>query len=128
MEVLSESFPARPTAIRAARHRAAAYALDHGATDRLAATIALAVSEALTNAVLHAGLDQSANGIELRLACEPAGLSVVVRDEGRGLRPRIDSPGAGFGLPIIAGLADRLEILHPDGGGTELRMLFKLTG
>ena len=38
-------------------------------------------------------------------------LVVDVRDNGRGMVPRLDSPGLGLGLPLIAQLTDVLEIL-----------------
>jgi serine/threonine-protein kinase RsbW/stage II sporulation protein AB (anti-sigma F factor) len=52
-------------------------------------------------------------------------LTVVVHDEGRGMLPRPDSPGLGLGLPLIATLAESLE-LGTDGGSTEVRMTFRL--
>ena len=127
MPVLHESFPVAAAAIRAGRHRACDFALEHGATERQAADVALAVSEALTNAVLHSGAP-TPDGLELHLSCEDAELTIAVRDHGRGLRPRLGSPGAGLGLPIIARLARRLEITRPHDGGTEVRMVFALAG
>jgi serine/threonine-protein kinase RsbW/stage II sporulation protein AB (anti-sigma F factor) len=49
---------------------------------------------------------------------------VVVRDHGRGMTPRPDSPGLGLGLPLMTRLADAVQIsTHPEGG-TEVRMTF----
>ncbi len=49
---------------------------------------------------------------------------VIVRDRGRGFAPRVDSPGLGLGLPVIAALTRRLELQETPGGGTEVVMAF----
>lgn len=51
-------------------------------------------------------------------------LCVRVRDHGQGLKPRLDSPGLGLGLPLIAQLSARSEIISPKRGGTEISMQF----
>jgi two-component sensor histidine kinase len=53
---------------------------------------------------------------------------VQVADEGGGLAPRVDSPGLGLGLILIAQACDELDIIKREGGGTELRMRFGLNG
>ena len=87
--------------------------------------IGLAVSEAATNAVLHAYLEQGGPGpllLSARLMDDT--VHVVVRDHGRGMTPRPDSPGLGLGLPLMTRLADAVQIsTHPEGG-TEVRMKF----
>ena len=55
-------------------------------------------------------------------------LRVVVVDEGRGILPRADSPGLGLGLPLIATLAESLELGTGDNEETEVRMAFRLGG
>jgi len=87
--------------------------------------IGLAVSEAATNAVLHAYLEEGRPGpllLSARLMDDI--VHVVIRDHGRGMTPRPDSPGLGLGLPLMTRLADAVQIsTHPDGG-TEVRMTF----
>jgi serine/threonine-protein kinase RsbW len=51
---------------------------------------------------------------------------VVVIDEGRGILPRADSPGLGLGLPLIATLAESLELGTGTNEETEVRMSFRL--
>ena len=60
----------------------------------------VAVSEAVTNAVVHAYVDAPAPGeVEVFAKRDPDdGLEVHVSDEGRGMMPRRDSPGIGVGL------------------------------
>ena len=93
--------------------------------DARTADIALAVTEACTNVVLHA----YANGpgsMEVRAAEREGELAVTVRDRGSGIAPRVDSPGLGVGLPVIAAIADAVAIAAAAGGGTEVTMRFSL--
>jgi anti-sigma regulatory factor (Ser/Thr protein kinase) len=78
-----------------------------GMSEDARADIALAVSEACTNVVMHAYIDAPAPGAE-----------------GRGMLPRTDSPGLGLGLSLIGRLAQQLEISQNGARGTELRMSF----
>lgn len=88
--------------------------------------IALAVTEACANAVLHA-YAEGAGLFEVAAALSAGGeLVVTVRDHGTGMAPRVDSPGLGVGLPVMAAIADALEIDTPADTGTLLRMTFDL--
>jgi serine/threonine-protein kinase RsbW/stage II sporulation protein AB (anti-sigma F factor) len=106
----------RATMMRAARSL--------GADERMTKRIALAVSEAATNAVLHAYPDRRPGVLHASLAVCDSGVELVVADDGIGLTPRRDSPGLGMGLGIIAEVSDGLEIESHPGAGTELRMVF----
>ena len=89
--------------------------------------LALAVTEAATNVVLHAYRDRDEPGavlIEAKRFDEY--VCVWVRDEGSGLAPRVDSPGLGLGLGLIAQVADSADVRAPEGGGTEVVMRFNL--
>jgi serine/threonine-protein kinase RsbW/stage II sporulation protein AB (anti-sigma F factor) len=44
------------------------------------------------------------------------------------MSPRVDTPGLGVGLPVIAAIAQSVEIGTPENGGTEVRMRFALAG
>jgi serine/threonine-protein kinase RsbW len=101
------------------------FAADLGADERTRQNIELAVSEAASNVVVHAYRDRDDPGeIELELATTDGDLVVSVRDAGSGMAPRPDSPGLGLGMPLIANLADSLEIRTLDEGGTEVQMRF----
>jgi serine/threonine-protein kinase RsbW len=113
--------PATARAVREIRHAVEDVARALGAAPNVRHDIALAVTEACTNVVLHAG----AEDIAVTAAPAEDGMEVVVQDSGRGMRPRADSPGLGLGLSLIARLASRLEVLQgPHGRGTELRLWF----
>lgn len=87
--------------------------------------VALCVSEAVTNAVVH-GYDGAADDddvIEIRAWEQDGGLCVVVRDHGRGLVARDDSPGLGLGMPLMTAMADRFAFAA-DAPGTRVEMWF----
>jgi serine/threonine-protein kinase RsbW len=115
--------PAVATSVPYVRHAIVDAAATLGADAPTRRRIALAVSEAVTNAVLHAFGDQTGC---VSASVERVGdeLEVVVTDDGGGLAPRSDSPGLGMGLGIIADVTDRLSIASADGLGTRLHMWF----
>jgi serine/threonine-protein kinase RsbW/stage II sporulation protein AB (anti-sigma F factor) len=95
-----------------------------GVSEERISDITLAVTEACANAVLHAYPDRSGQ-FEASADLSAAGeLVVTVRDYGSGMSPRVDSPGLGVGLPVMAAIADALEIDTPAGAGTVVRMTF----
>ncbi|MCW3002922.1 MAG: ATP-binding protein [Conexibacter sp.] len=121
---LTRRFPARAEEVGPIRREVKAYAVRYGVIDPDA--VALAVSEAVTNAVLHAYIETDEPGeVEVVAQREPDdGLVLLVCDEGRGMLPRPDSPGMGVGLPLVATLAQRFEVHARRGGGTRLAMVF----
>jgi anti-sigma regulatory factor (Ser/Thr protein kinase) len=122
---LVRRFKAQPDWIAPIRHEVRGVAREHGAVDPDA--VALAVSEAITNAIVHAYVDVAKPGdieVVVQRLPENGGLEILVSDEGRGMMPRPDSPGIGLGLPLVATLAERFEVQTRDGGGTRVLMGF----
>lgn len=115
--------PAEPGTVTAFRHRAAAFAAEQGAGPALVSDIALAVSEAVSNAVKHAY--RSAGRVELSASVEEGWLTLSIADRGEGFGTR-PSDGLGLGLAIIATLCDDLKIVQ-EGAGTQVRMRFVLS-
>jgi serine/threonine-protein kinase RsbW len=121
------TFAAEAPAPSQARAAARAFAAQEGADADTLAAIALCVSEAVSNAVIHAYRKSERPGaIEVEVKRPNGYLCLRVRDHGCGLAPRVDSPGLGLGLPLIAESAASMEVVTPGGGGTELRMRFDL--
>jgi serine/threonine-protein kinase RsbW len=91
-----------------------------------------AVSEAANNVVLHA-YDGGEGPLEVDVGCGRAGLSVAVRDRGRGMSPGQDparawpTGGIGIGLPVIQALAREVEFKDVTDGGSEVLMQFTTT-
>jgi anti-sigma regulatory factor (Ser/Thr protein kinase) len=125
---LDASYPAQPSQVPAIRSAVAAIARERGAGQHTVVQIKLAVSEAATNAVLHAYRDPVGAG-EVRVvvrAHDKSALDIRVRDNGVGPLPRPDSPGLGLGLGLMAHDADAFEIRAGPEGGTEVVLRFEL--
>lgn len=126
---LARNEPAVAESVRPLRAAARSFAADAGACEATADDVSLAVSEAVTNAVLHAyPAEREPGPIELAASVADDGqLEVEVCDHGCGMSPRTDSPGAGVGLRVIAAVAGAMRI-NPsrDGDGTCVTMRFAL--
>ncbi len=126
-ERLFEQRPALAEHVGALRMSVLDYARAHGASERQCEYIALAVSEALSNSVLHAYVEREPGPVCVEAWADGGSLTIVVSDEGGGMRPRLDSPGLGIGLPLIAQMSDRLDIEDSDDRpGVRLRMSFAM--
>lgn len=121
------SFDATAEAPGDARHAIREFAVSAGATVRALDSIAVCVSEAITNGVVHAYRnDDRPAPVEMEAEHDGESLWVRIRDHGHGLVPRIDSPGLGLGLPLISQMSASSEIVSPRHGGTEIIMRFEL--
>ena len=124
---VSLSMPARPEGVAVVRQALAgmADALDFDAA--VLADMKMAVSEACTNVVVHA-YEDSDGVLEVEMTATHLGLTIRVRDHGRGIQPQVDPgrdvPALGLGLPLIAALSDAFEVQGGAGQGTEVRMTF----
>lgn len=86
--------------------------------------IAFAVSETVTNAIVHAYAGRAGH-VGLNCRAEGEHILVEVIDQGVGIAPRPDSPGIGHGLTIVGALAQTLDIAPgPEGRGTVVTMGF----
>ena len=122
---LSEVYPATPESVPAARSSAADFAADAGAPPETVEAVRLAVSEAVTNVVVHAYRGQ-AGDIHLTAAIAARELWVLVSDDGCGHQSPAERPGLGWGLALIAESSRDFLIAERANGGTELRMRFAL--
>lgn len=118
-----------PDAVPRARAAVRDFARAHGLEGEPLEVVLLCVSEAATNAVVHAFVDHDPGTLTVSAATAPDRLLVRVADDGSGMRPRPDSPGLGLGLPTIGQLAAQLDLREaPAGFGTEVRMAFAAPG
>ena len=125
----TERCRAVPDAVAHIRHALVGYAETIGATPRTLEAIALAVTEAATNSVLHGYVGAPPGHIAVTAELiDDRRLRVLVADDGRGMTPRPDGPGLGLGLPLITQLAHKVQIGRSADGGTEVRMEFELEG
>jgi anti-sigma regulatory factor (Ser/Thr protein kinase) len=122
-----QRLPALPASVGRLRRIVVSFAGRSGATLRQREDIALALSEALSNAVQHAyhGCDRPGM-IDVRASRSDDALVVAVRDDGIGLDARVDSPGLGLGLGLIGQVTERLELIDALPGLC-VRMTFTIT-
>ena len=116
---------ATPSAVPELRRRAAEFVSVASGSEEVTQAVALAVSETVTNAVVHA-YEAQARG-RVRVSCHADGERFVVEvvDEGAGIWLRQDSPGIGHGLAMVGAVAHALSIAPgPDGRGTAVTMAF----
>jgi anti-sigma regulatory factor (Ser/Thr protein kinase) len=125
-DALNESYPAVPDAVPLARSALAEVAAAAGAQGERLDEIRLAVSEALTNAVVHAYRDHDGGRFHVTAAVASGELWILISDDGRGLHAWNDSRGLGIGLSLISGLSDDFAIVTRASGGTEVQMRFDL--
>jgi anti-sigma regulatory factor (Ser/Thr protein kinase) len=126
---LSETLPAVPESVPHLRRAVTGFAAAAGATTSTLDGVRLAVTEAVSNAIVHAYIDEERPGfVRVTAAVRADALHVTVRDHGRGMLPRVHSPGLGLGIPLIGQAADAFDVHEVPGGGAEIRMSFRLHG
>ena len=118
------TYPSTPSGVGAMRRDVAAFATSAGMDEQGVGDIRLAVSEAATNAVVHA-YREAEGTLVLRARVDGRELIVIVSDTGVGLAPRHDSPGLGLGMPLMASVTSSFSVVST-GSGTEVRMRFSL--
>ena len=123
---LRRSFPAGPKAPAIARRAVGEFLHAVGADPHLRSDVLLAVSEVVTNCVVHAYRNEPAGDVALEARRSGDRLVLSVADHGYGMAPRLDSPGLGLGLPLVGRIADRVDITAAEGGGTRVSMSFSL--
>jgi serine/threonine-protein kinase RsbW len=121
--------PALPENVPLVRQALAGLADELAVDSARASDMKIALTEACTNAVMHAYGDE-VGPLEVTMETNHGRLELAVRDRGHGMRPlpsEREGPPLGFGLALIASLSDEFGIV---GGrhGTEVRIAFFLNG
>jgi serine/threonine-protein kinase RsbW len=117
--------PARPENVAVVRHVLGAFAESLRLPAELVEDMRLAVTEACTNVVRHAYHEGEPGPIDVVIRPDGDRLDLIVTDKGRGLGPSPDVAGPGLGLPLIAALADSLELQHLPSRGSRVAMSFR---
>jgi anti-sigma regulatory factor (Ser/Thr protein kinase) len=118
------SLPARAENVAVVRHSIAGLAERIGMDDAAIADLKTVVTEACMNVVVHAYPEGEVGLLKIEALPELDGLTVAVRDFGRGISPRpgVDRPSLRIGLALIAALSSSFEIRGGTERGTEIRM------
>jgi serine/threonine-protein kinase RsbW len=119
------SLPARPENLAVVRHVLGAFAEALRLPPELVEDMRLAATEACTNVVRHAYRDGEAGPIDVVIRPTGDRLELVVSDRGQGLGPSADTTGPGLGLPLIAALADSVELQQLPICGSRIAMSFR---
>ncbi len=123
---LRESYPALPESVTRARNAVADFARARGMDEEKVYSVRLAVSEAITNAVMYA-YPEPHGEVEVTAAIAGGELWILISDEGGGLKVRGRRSGLGLGFALIALASDNFTIAERGGGGIEVRMGFSLS-
>jgi anti-sigma regulatory factor (Ser/Thr protein kinase) len=118
------TLPARPENVSVIRHVLGAFAEALRLPDDLVEDLRLAVTEACTNVVRHAYPPDQAGPVEISIQPLEEYVSVIVSDHGRGIGTSSDTTGPGLGLPLIAAIADEVDLQPVPGGGSRVAMTF----
>jgi serine/threonine-protein kinase RsbW len=124
---LDAVYPAQPTRVAEIRRDVAKVAAIFGADEAALLRINLAVSEAVTNAIVHAYRGNGGAGdVRVLVRADDEYLNVWICDSGVGMSPRPDSPGLGLGIGLMVHESDHCEIRSLPAGGTEVVLRFDL--
>jgi serine/threonine-protein kinase RsbW/stage II sporulation protein AB (anti-sigma F factor) len=107
--------PSEAGSVAVARRAAGELARSVGAPE---SDVRLAVSEAVTNAILHAFRDRQPGTILVSGRLDRGRLILSVGDNGSGMRPNLESTGLGLGISLITKLAADVRFDSSDGGTT----------
>ena len=118
------TLPARPENVSVIRHVLGAFAEALRLPDELVEDLRLAVTEACTNVVRHAYPGGQTGPVQISIQPLGEAVNVVVSDQGRGIGASSDTNGPGLGLPLIAAIADEVDLQPVPGGGSRVSMTF----
>ena len=117
--------PAIPQSVGRIRHELLGALARHRLAPAHADDIGLLVSEAATNAVLHAYRHAPLGPLYVSAVLVGDALTISVCDCGSGMRGRTDSPGLGVGIALMTRLCDELDLSSEAAQGTCVHATFK---
>lgn len=118
-------YAAVPSSVPLARAAVVRLATQAGMSPGRVDSVRLAVSEAVTNAAVHA-YPWSTGQIHLTATLADGRLTVLVADDGVGPRAPARNPGPGWGVPLMSGCSDDIVITERAGGGTLVEIRWTL--
>ncbi len=123
------TLPAKAENVAVVRHAIAGLAEEMGMDDAGVADLKTVVTEACMNVAVHAYQGRS-GPLNVEAMPDEDGLTVIVRDEGNGIRPLADPdrPSLRLGLSLIAALSGSFAISGGLDRGTEVTMRIPLRG
>jgi len=107
--------PPDPGSVAKARHAVLDIVRGTGAPEQ---EVALAVSEAVGNAVVHAFRFGKTGTVRISARRDDSVLVVTVADNGVGMIPDVDNPGLGVGTSLISRLSEEATFESSEDGTT----------
>ena len=125
---LELSLPARADNVAVVRHAVAGLAETLGMEPAGVADLKTILTEACMNVAVHA-YGGEAGPLDVKVTSDEWGLTIIVRDQGSGIRPLpdLDESRLRLGLPLIAALSTSFSIRGGLGRGTEVEMRMDLS-
>jgi serine/threonine-protein kinase RsbW len=117
------SLPARAENVAVVRHVLGAFAEALQLPPELVEDIRLAATEACTNVIRHAYRGDEDGPMDVLIRPDGDRLELVVSDRGQGLGADVGGPG--LGLPLIAALADSIDLEAQPVRGSRIAMSFR---
>ena len=130
------TFDSRSSNESFARVAVAAFTTQLNPTLEEVADIKTAVSEAITNAIIH-GYDNQVQKIRIRCQVSDRTLYVQVEDDGKGIadvkkameplfttKPELERSGLGFA--VMESCCDKVKVSSKPGKGTSVTLIFRL--
>jgi serine/threonine-protein kinase RsbW len=124
--ILTGVLPATAASVTELRHLILEFAREYGASRSDCDRIALAVTEAAANVVVHAYRPRQCGELFYLADIEDRDLQVIVSDDGEGISDRPRSPGLGVGLQLIAQMTVDFAITPRSPKGLDVWMRFLL--
>lgn len=131
------AFDSRPENVGLARIAVAAFASQLDFTVSDLDDIKGAVSEAVSNAIIHGYPGQDSETIRLEAIINKLGLEVTIEDAGKGIDNVGEAQGSGYstdperlglGFAFMQSFMDEVQVLSVPGSGTKIRMLKRVGG
>lgn len=127
--VYERLLPAVPETVRRMRHDLDETLARHGVARDRRGDIALVMTEAATNAVVHAYANSEPGPLYVGATLAGDALVLTILDSGRERVAATPSPGLGLGIALMRRLSDALRIAREGAdGGTCVRATFTLPG
>jgi serine/threonine-protein kinase RsbW/stage II sporulation protein AB (anti-sigma F factor) len=116
--------PAVPQSVSLVRTELRAVLEGHRLAAGRVSDIVVLLSEAATNAVLHAYRDGQPGPLYVSATLCGQALTTSICDSGPGMEPRSDSPGLGVGMALMTKLCDQLRVCSEPRKGTCVHATF----
>ena len=123
---LDNLYPGYPSSVALARLAVARFAAAAGVAGERLDDVRSCVSEAVTNAVVHAYPRGAGGPIRVAATTTVHELRVHIADDGCGLESKTPNPGLGLGMQLMPKLSNGFTVGERASGGVDIHLRFEL--